>query len=111
MLNATILIVACAATSLAAADQRRALRFLTDAALAPDAFDVAPELLNRLMANRNDKPPKTLTYFDQAIATALRSRTQPMPEGEAYGPRRRAGYGHRTFINSARNYIRKAGSN
>lgn len=50
----------------------------------PEA-DIYP-VITRLMAKRRDEPPRSLRYFDQAIADAVRNRTTPLPHGDRHAP-------------------------
>lgn len=56
-------------------------------------LDILPTI-KRLMAKRNGDPPRSLKYFDQAIADAVKTRNQPLPEGKAHAasPESRNGF-------------------
>jgi hypothetical protein len=43
------------------------------------------EVIGRLMKKRNNDPPKTLKYFDDAIADALAEKNQLLPQGKQNG--------------------------
>ena len=60
-------------------DYGRVAQWLADGA-DPD-LDIYP-VVKRLMGKRMGRgPPRTLNYFDSAIADAMAARTKPMPKG------------------------------
>ena len=54
---------------------------------AADGWDIDLDILptiSRLMAKKTGPPPKTLKYFEQAIADACAARLTPLPKGKNY---------------------------
>lgn len=45
--------------------------------------DIYP-VVERMIAGRIDRPPRSLSYFTDAIADAISQRNQPMPKGNAH---------------------------
>lgn len=45
--------------------------------------DILPTI-RRLMAKRNNDPPRSLKYFDQAISDSVATRNHPLPEGKSH---------------------------
>lgn len=52
--------------------------------------DIYP-VVERLIATRRDRPPRSLGYFTQSIADSIHTRTTPMPKGNTHAT---AGHAH-----------------